>query len=63
MFWLVAFFCRFKVKDGVTFLVSGLLPRFPWGLLGVDVGLSLLNTVAGDLAVSEDPVFLAWGLR
>lgn len=51
------------MKDGVTFLVSGLVPLFSWGLLGVDVGLSLLCTAAGDLAVSEDPVFLAWGLR
>lgn len=25
-FWLVVVFCRFKVKDGVVFLVCGLLP-------------------------------------
>lgn len=51
------------MKDGLGFLVSGLLAPLALGLLGAVVGLRLVGTVVADLVSSEDPVFLARGLR
>lgn len=62
MFWLVVVvvFWRFNVKDGGL----GLLLAFAWGLAaGAAVVLLWAGTATDGLAVSEDPVFLAWGLR
>ena len=61
--WLVVVFCRFRVKDGVDLLFSVLPPPLAWVLPGAAAGPLPAGTLDPDLVVSEDPVFLAWGLR
>lgn len=46
------------MKDGFFFV-----PPFTWGFFWVAIGPPLAGTAAADLALSEDPVFLARGLR